>query len=203
MGKNHCSEPGRNNVPACALSLELGQNVTGDSAGGWVAYHCSRGIGAISRTGREIAVGIQFEIRLQNAQRVRIGGGFIVFQGPGLGCAIDLAEIVNAGVYLRSLTGFYEIGNRDRSQKADDGHDDHNFHQCEPPLIRCSDFHTLSLFCCGGVNTAKGGLNINAIVHELPFATASPIFKHSKCQSLSDYALKEKPEAKASGFSQT
>ena len=148
MGKNHCSEPGRNNVPACVLSLELGQNMTGDSAGGWVAYHCSRGIGAISRTGREIAVGIQFEIRLQNAQRVRIGGGFIVFQGPGLGCAIDLAEITDAGICLRALTGFYEIRYRDCSQKADDGHDDHDFHEREPTLVRCSDFHTVLLPRC-------------------------------------------------------
>ena len=55
--------------------------------------------------------------------------------------------------------GADEVGNRDRSQQADDGHDDHDFHQGEARLAGCSIFHTCSLsFCFRGVNSATGGL---------------------------------------------
>src|SRR5437667_502103 len=61
---------------------------------------------------------------------------------PLLNAAVNLPQIVDAGVHLRGGAGFDEVGDGDRSQKADDGHYDHDFHQREAALAGCADFHT-------------------------------------------------------------
>ena len=56
----------------------------------------------------------------------------LVFQCPGLDRAINLAQVVDAGVFLRLRAGADEVGNGNRGQQANDGDDDHDFHQREP-----------------------------------------------------------------------
>jgi len=75
------------------------------------------------------------------------------FQAPLLLGGINDAEVVDTGIRLRGLTGAHEVGNRDRRQKADDGHDDHDFHQREAEFTMVFErFHFL-LFCfsCGRI----------------------------------------------------
>ena len=56
--------------------------------------------------------------------------------------AVNLAQVVDAGVFLRLGAGPDEVGNGDRGQQANDGDNDHNFHQREPLFARCSVFHS-------------------------------------------------------------
>jgi hypothetical protein len=79
------------------------------------------------------------------------GADLTFFQGPLLfGCVND-AEVIDAGIGLRGLTGFHEVGNRDRSQEANDGHHDHDFNQRESrPGIVPSRFHSFAFSFYGG-----------------------------------------------------
>src|ERR1019366_1095882 len=94
--------------------------------------HRSAGIGAVRRTTGNAADGIQLDVGRQVA---RIGDGgavdFVLFQRELVGRRVNLAEVVDARVGLRTGAGFYEVWNRDGRQEADDGHDDHDFHQRE------------------------------------------------------------------------
>lgn len=87
------------------------------------------------------------------------GGGFLVFQRPLLNRAVNLAQVVDTGVLLGLCAGADEIGNGDGSQKADDSHYDHDFHQGEACGARCSAFHTCFVFfLCSRRELASGGL---------------------------------------------
>jgi len=89
-----------------------------------------------------------------NVRGRRRGGDHLAgFQTPLLLGSINDAEVVDTGIRLRGLTGAHEVGNRDRRQKADDGHDDHDFHQREAEFTMVFErFHFL-LFCfsCGRI----------------------------------------------------
>jgi hypothetical protein len=92
------------------------------------------------------------------------------FQCPGLDRAIDLAQVIDAGIHLGRGTGFDEVRYRDRCQQPDNRHDDHDFHQGEASCLIFGSFH-FEPFRPRGVNKATGGLLlITKSVHELPVA---------------------------------
>ena len=71
------------------------------------------------------------------------------FQSPLLFRRVNDAEIIDTGIGLRGLTGSYEVRNRDCRQQADDGHNDHDFHQRKAGFqffIDC--FHFLTFWFC-------------------------------------------------------
>ncbi len=100
------------------------------------------GVGATgwaSRSGVTLDVTIDF--RIGNS----VTGVLLVFDRPLVLRAIDLAEVVDAGVLLSSGTSFHEVRDRDRCEEADDGHDDHDFHEREALLTIVLDLHTIYL----------------------------------------------------------
>ena len=108
---------------------------------------------AIGQQTRRAAAHVRLNIR----PRCRIGRFGLGFQCPLLDGAVNLTEVVDARVLLRSRTRLQEVGNRDRSQEADNGHHDHDFHQCETRFTGRFDFHTTFLSAMGGVNTRQAG----------------------------------------------
>ena len=63
-----------------------------------------------------------------------IAGVLLVFQRPLLDGTVNLAQVVDARVHLGLRAGAHEVGNRDRREEADDGHDDHDFNEGEARL---------------------------------------------------------------------
>jgi len=66
------------------------------------------------------------------------------FQGQLIYRAINLAKVVDAGIGLGGLAGANEVGNRDRSEEADDGHHDHDFNEGETGFPGGVDLHSYS-----------------------------------------------------------
>jgi len=101
--------------------------------------------------------------------------GLPVFQRPFIDASINLTEVVNAGIALWCGAGTYEVGDRNRRQQADNGHDDHDFHQREARLAGwfvC--FHFLLFFLklrCERNNRRVTIITIS--VHWLPVETAT------------------------------
>src|ERR1017187_2292029 len=95
------------------------------------------------------------------------------FDSPCLLGSVNLTEVVDAGIGLCGLTGMDEIRNRNRGQQTNNGHHDHDFHECEARLAGCVSFHTTFTLPSCAVNNATGGFTIITIdVHSLPVATA-------------------------------
>ena len=97
--------------------------------------HCGPGrVGSASRTGGKITRGIQPEVRPKRAKG--IGGGAIkpVLRGVLLHGGIQLPKVIDASIRLGPGSDFQEIGNRNRRQQANNGHDNHDFHQREARL---------------------------------------------------------------------
>jgi len=86
-----------------------------------------------------------------DVRRGRSGSGLLTFfQTPLLFRRVNDAEVVDTGIGLGGLTGAHEVGNRDGSQQADDGHDDHDFNQREAGVTICFErFHVTYLPLCG------------------------------------------------------
>ena len=68
-------------------------------------------------------------------------GREFVFESELFFGAVDLAEVIDAGVLLSGGAGLDEVGDRDRSEEADDGHHDHNFNQREAAFAGGIDLH--------------------------------------------------------------
>lgn len=145
---------------------------------GWRAAHSpGSAIGSIRRAGRKVeAAGLQLDIRLDVRGRRTSRRALLVFQRPLLSGAVKLAEVIDASVLLRGGAGFHEVGNRDSRQKTDNGHDDHDFHQGEACVARCSDFHTaVRYFLFLRSERSNRRVTITAFfVHGLPVAPAGP-----------------------------
>ena len=106
----------------------------------------SAGVGATSRAGRNFAGGVQLDIGRQVGAQSYGGPGCLAsFESELIGRPVNLAEVVDAGVGLRGGTGFHEVRNRNCRQQADNGHDDHDFHQGEARLTDV--FGLFHLFC--------------------------------------------------------
>ena len=102
-------------------------------------------IAATRRTSRQAARRVQLDVRRQvGGQRDGCTGLFALFQRELVGRRVNLAEVVDAGVGLRGGASFHEVRNRDGRQEADNGHDDHDFHQGE---TRFTDVFGLFHFC--------------------------------------------------------
>jgi len=129
----------------------------------WGCADSAYRVGAICRTSGNRVVLVQLDVRRQVAGKSRSGGtrAFAGFQCPLTCGRINLAEVVDAGIGLRGGAGFHEVGNRDGRQEADDGHDDHDFHQCETGFTKifyCLHFIIFLLVC--GVNRMTGELQV-------------------------------------------
>ena len=127
---------------------------------GRVRADLREGIRAASRTRRNALVRVQLDIGRQvGGQHDGRTGRFALFQRELVGCRVNLAQVVDAGVGLRGGTGLHEVGNRNRRQQADDGHDDHDFNEGE---TRFTDvfglFHFVLLSVFTRRNCTSGGL---------------------------------------------
>ena len=133
----------------------------------------AQSVTAASRTRRNAAGRIQLDIGRQVGGQGDGGtSGFALFQRPYLGGAVNLPHIVDAGIGLRSGTSLHEVGNRDCRQQADDGHDDHDFHQSEARLTETLDrFHLFAFCLCVGTQRQADYDNDN-LVPVLPDTTA-------------------------------
>jgi len=146
-------------------------------AGRRISNRRALAISAASRAGRQVGTGVQLDVRLQKAHGVRRRRGLFVFQRVLLNRAVILAEVVDARIGLRGGAGLHEIGNCDRGQQTNDGDDDHNFHEREPRLVRCSDFHTTFYFFLARRERRNRRVNImTLLVHGLPVTSAGKDF---------------------------
>ena len=107
------------------------------------------GVSAASRACRPLPGSPTAQVRLQAALGHVGGTGLVVLQRPLLNGAINLPEVVDARIDLRGRAGLDEVGDGDRGQQANNGHDDHDFHQRETRFARGFEFHTsTSLSVC-------------------------------------------------------
>jgi hypothetical protein len=161
--------------------IRLRQNVArshrGAERAGRLRANTAIGISAASRAGRKTAGRVQLDVRRQVVREGDgLAGGFLLFECELVGRRVNLAEVVDAGVGLRSGSGFYEVWNRNRRQEADDGHDDHDFHQRKAGLadvFNCLHFYFLSSIM-RREQRERRVMMITALSTSLPVATALP-----------------------------
>jgi len=114
------------------LRQHVGRGDRGAQVTGRIVSDCGTSISATRRTRRNFAGRVQFDIR---RQVTGIGDGvtrcFALFDGELLGRGVNLPQVVDARIGLGRGPGLHEVGNGDSRQKADNGHNDHDFHQCE------------------------------------------------------------------------
>ena len=96
-----------------------------------VGVHRIDGVAAAGRAGR-IRIVLDVVPYFSRTRRVRVG--LLVFQRPLLFGTINLAEVVDAGVFLCRIAGANEVRDRDGGQQTDDGNHDHDFHEREAGL---------------------------------------------------------------------
>ena len=70
------------------------------AARGRIADRGARQIGSVGRARRYIAGRIQFDVGLHIVQDIGVGRPFAILQRPGLNRAVDLAQVVDAGLLL-------------------------------------------------------------------------------------------------------
>jgi hypothetical protein len=80
-----------------------------------------------------------------------------LLQGVLLDGTINLTQVVDTSVHLGLGASLHEVGDRDCSEEADDGHHNHDFNQRETRFASVTNFHTLP-FSVYGVNNATSGL---------------------------------------------
>ena len=87
-----------------------------------------------------------FQISTDVSEGYRVAGTLLVLECPLLNSAVNLAQVINAGVLLSRSTCSDEVGDRNRREQADNGHHDHDLHQRETAFAGCSVFHFLLWF---------------------------------------------------------
>jgi hypothetical protein len=93
---------------------------------------CGAGIVAAGGAGRNAGARVQLDVGRQVTGIVDGGtGGLAFFQRKLAGGGVDLTHVIDTGVGLRGGTRFHEVRDRDRSEEADDGHNDHDFDERE------------------------------------------------------------------------
>jgi len=164
-------------IAADRSGVEVAEGVTAQACRGLNQLVVHRG----NRATRTTA-----EVRLDVGGGNRCSTGFALFKSVLLFGTVDLTEVVDAGIGLRILARFDEVGDRDCRQEADDGHDDHDFHQREARLIRSDNFHyNLSAFLNCGVNEATGGLIIVGLRSRDCLLQTARGEKHRRCHGAS------------------
>ena len=124
-------------------------------------------VGAARRARRQAVRRVEFDVGRQvNGQRNACTGRFALFQRKLVGRRVNLAEVVDASIGLRGGTRLHEVGNRNGCQKADDGHDDHDFNQREARFTGV--FNLFHLFCFRFVHAAEQ--RIRRVINLITFA---------------------------------
>jgi len=164
--------------PKSGHKVRLGRGITCDQAR-WPGITILNGIagnesmGRIHRTPRQFPACRRPEVRLEVRTSRNRRGCLMLFQGPLLLGAVYQAQIIDAGIHLRSRARAHEIRNGDGGKEADDRHHDHYFHEGESPPLCSFLFHgSLSVPRC---ERDKGRIIITN-VHVLPFAYRSTLF---------------------------
>ena len=139
----------------------LRQPVAADSARRRIA-HNRAAVRPSSGTGWNISRAVHLEIGLNHGERIGVARRLLIFERPGLGCAVNLAQVVHAGILLRGGPCADQIWDRYRGQQANDSHHDHDFNQREPTPGGNLYIHTKLPFCSRGVSFAAGEFIINA-----------------------------------------
>jgi hypothetical protein len=135
-------------------------------------------VSSARRTNRQAAIRVHFDVGRKIIGKINgVAGGLVLFQRELAFRCIDLAQIVDTGISLRSLAGLDEVWNRNRRQQTDDGDDNHDFHEGETSLTDLGVFfHTFLffIFIRPQPNRARliGGINLNAA------PTATGIIRH-------------------------
>jgi len=103
-------------------------------------------IGAIGRAGGRSARSATAQIGLDIGDRRNGVLRRLVFQSPSLLGAINLAQVIDARALLRFQARADEIGYRDGGEQADDGNDNHDFHEGKAPSPFNLHLHTILTF---------------------------------------------------------
>src|SRR5262249_21673846 len=109
------------------------------------------GRGVTTRRANHLGLEITADVR-KRRNGVR---GLLGLQRPLLSGAADLTQVIDTGVHLRGGARPNEVRNRDRSEEADYGDHDHDFHEGEARLFVGSAFHLFVSFYYGGVNSRQ------------------------------------------------
>jgi len=117
----------------------VGQVGRARSASDAAVRHHRQGVDCVRTTERFTRHRRASTPKIRNDVRgARRGSGLLsFFQTPLLFRRINDAEVVDTGIGLGGLTGAHKVGNRDGSQQADDGHDNHDFNQREAGITIC------------------------------------------------------------------
>ena len=125
-----------------SVSRVVREFVIGDFQAGRLVRHCAElvtvGKRASARRTNDLIFHVAFDVRVYRLSRFALLG----FECPSLNGAVDLPQVVDAGILLRGSASLDEVGDCDRCQQTDDGHDDHNLHQGKAPLAGCVFLHT-------------------------------------------------------------
>ena len=78
----------------------MGGALAAQAAGRRIGNRRALAVGATSRTSRQVAAGIQLDVRLQKAERIGRRRSLFVFQRVLLNRAVILAEVVDARIGL-------------------------------------------------------------------------------------------------------
>src|SRR5262249_42873354 len=97
---------------------------------------------AARRTNRQLAGRTTTQVLLDRSVGRSRAGRLVVFQAPLLFRTVNLAKIVDASVLLRRGARPNEVRDRDRSEEADDRHNDHDFHERKARLTGGLNLHT-------------------------------------------------------------
>ena len=96
------------NARQAKLAVEFNTTLTHQEST-WVGYR-----GHLTRVVLNLLTNVERDEHVR--ERDRVNGAFLVFQRPLLDRAINLAEVVDAGVLLCRSSGSDEVGDRDGSQ---------------------------------------------------------------------------------------
>ena len=95
----------------------------------------------IRRAGRGGSLRAAAKVRLDVLDGRDGGLRRLVFQSPGLLRAVNLTQIVDASGLLCFESCAHEVWNCYGRQQSDDGHHDHDFHECKSPGPKSLDLH--------------------------------------------------------------
>ena len=139
----------------------------------WRGVHRANRVSAAAGTDRGAGDIGGSAIQVRRSRRGRSGSA--AFQCPvGFG-TLNLLEVGNAGIGLGGRARTHKVGNRDRSQEADDGHHDHDFNEGEAGLTERINLHNCFCLSLAARTKTVGGLFVLLhIVHRLPTANRNP-----------------------------
>jgi hypothetical protein len=116
----------------------------GEIAHGVTGGEALDGIGRTTGRGAQLAAS---QIGLDVRQLGRGAGDGLEVEGPFLFGAIDLTEVVDAGIGLAARASAHPVGHRNGRQEANDGNNDHDLHKSEARFTPfCCSHNQIVLF---------------------------------------------------------